>query len=138
MKFDVPVVKKCLVECEQVYTVRKYETRDRFSVTEVNNVGSCMVEKIRPVLSMDGLNDYVPLSGFATLEQWWDKIIKFGAHNGWLYHVTKLEDEFPSPLNVVEMTNEELEEISEMAFREEAARMWQQKENEDLAYEGEF
>jgi len=96
MKFDVAVVKKCLVECEQVYTVRKYETKSRFTVTEVNNVGSCMVEKIRPVVSMDGLNDYVPLSGFKTLEQWWEMITKFDARNGWLYHVTVLEDEVKS------------------------------------------
>ena len=138
MKFDVPVVKKCLVECEQVYTVRKYETRDKFSVTEVNNIGSCMVEKIMQVESVDDLREFTPLSGFGSVYDWWDKVMQFNAVNGWLYHVTKLEDEFPSPLNVVEMTNEELEEISEMAFREEAARMWQQKENEDLAYEGEF
>ena len=93
MKFDVPVVKKCLIDCDQVYTVRKYEIHDKFSVTEVNNVGSCMVEKIMKVESMADLREFVPLSGFATLDQWWDKIVGFGAQNGWLYHVTILNDQ---------------------------------------------
>jgi len=94
MKFDVSIVKLCLRDCEQVYTVRKYETKNKYSVTEVNNIGSCMVEKIMKVESISDLREFVPLSGFATLDQWWSKIVEFGAENGWLYHVTKLEDEF--------------------------------------------
>ena len=168
MKFDVPVVKKCLVECDQVYTVRKYETRNKFTVTEVCDIGSCMVEKIMQVISMVDLKEFVPLSGFMTLNQWWDKVVSFGAQKGWLYRVSILEDEFPQCPNlddcqdaqkcngcsatwtgfpadprktvfrVMILSEEEKESLSEMAFRDEAARMWQQKENEDLAYEGEY
>ena len=95
-------------------------------------------------------------------------ITQFDARNGWLYHVTKLEDEFlqcpnlddcqdaqkcngcsatwtgfaadprKTVFRVMILSEEEIESLSEMAFRDEAARMWQQKENEDLAYEGEY
>ena len=97
MKFDVSVVKACLVNKNQVFTVRKYKTGSKFSVTEVCDIGSCMVEKIKQVESMADLRGYLEFSGFVTLKQWWDKIVSFGAQNGWLYHVTVLEDEFSSP-----------------------------------------
>lgn len=99
MKFDVPVVKDYLIKYGQVYTIRKYETKDKFTVTEVNDIGSCMVERIKKVESVDDLRDYVSLSGFDAAYDWWDKIIHFGAVNGWLYHVTVLENEKIPPLN---------------------------------------
>ena len=40
--------------------------------------------------------------------------------------------------SVVELTDEQLEELSEQMFRDEAARQWEQKMNEDLAYKGEY
>ena len=39
---------------------------------------------------------------------------------------------------IVELTDEQLEQLSQQAFMETAANLWQQKENEDLAYEGEY
>jgi len=40
--------------------------------------------------------------------------------------------------SIVELTDEELEQLSEQVFRDEAARQWECKMNEDLAYEGEY
>ncbi len=94
MEFKISVVKKCLIDCEMVYTVRKYRTKDKFTVTEVNNVGSCMVERIKMVESVDDIREFTPLSGFKSVYDWWDFVLQFNAVNGWLYHVTVLEDEW--------------------------------------------
>ena len=97
MKFDVKVVFECLKSNGEVFTVREWETKNKFSVVPVNNIGDCIKEKLFQVGSMVDLVPYVGLSGFGSAQEWWDKIISFGAENGWLYKVTILETEFPSP-----------------------------------------
>lgn len=91
MKFDVPVVLECLKRHSKVYTVRTWETQDKFSVVEVNNVGSCVKEKICKVSGMTDLVQYVQLSGFKSAEEWWNKVTEFKATEGWLYLVEVLE-----------------------------------------------
>ena len=93
MKFDVKVVLECLKGHSEVYTVRNWESRDRYTVVEVNNVGYCIKEKICKVSDMRDLVPYVYLSGFTSAEEWWDKITKFKATEGWLYRVAVLEEE---------------------------------------------
>lgn len=93
MKFDVPVVLECLKRHSKVYTVRSWETSEKFSVVEVNNVGSCIKEKICKVSKMQDLVTYVQLSGFKSAEEWWTKVTEFKATEGWLYLVEVLETE---------------------------------------------
>ena len=93
MKFDVKVVLDCLKLNSEVYTVRAWQSKLKYSVVEVNNVGSCVKEKISKVSSMQDIREYVHLSGFDSAQEWWDQVAKFGATDGWLYHVSVLEVE---------------------------------------------
>jgi len=93
MKFDVEVVLECLKINGEVFTVREWETKNKFSVVPVNNIGDCIKEKICQVNSILDLEPYVRLSGFNSLAEWWNKIVEFGAQNGWLYRVSILDDE---------------------------------------------
>jgi len=99
MKFDVPEVKACLVNNQEVYTVRAFESHDRFSVVPVNNLPDCLKEKICKVNSYRDLTRYTHLSGFKSPLEWWRKIEEMKATNGWLYKVSVLEEEefFSSP-----------------------------------------
>ena len=89
MKFDVEVVKKCLVDCGEVYTVRSYKSFDRFRVVDVDGVDH-LCERLNKVASIDDLLNYSHLSGFRSPLDWWNKIIGFNAQNGYMYHVSVL------------------------------------------------
>ena len=105
MKFDVPEVKACLVENQEVYTVRAHETKDKFTVVPVNNMPFCLKEKICKVDSIKDLTGYSHLSGFNSPLEWWRKIEEMKATNGWLYKVSVLEEEeFYSSPSVVTFT----------------------------------
>lgn len=88
MKFDVEVVLECLKKNGKVFTLRKWESYDKFTVVQVNNVGDCVKEKLFQVSSMKDLIPYVGFSGFNSAEEWWNQAAKFGAaEKGWLYKV---------------------------------------------------
>jgi len=93
MKFDVEVVLECLKINGEVFTVRSFSSKNKFSVVQVNNVGDCIKEKICKVESINDLIGYSHLSGFNSPLEWWNKIVEFGAQNGWLYRVSILDDE---------------------------------------------
>jgi hypothetical protein len=105
MKFDVPEVKACLVKNGEVYTVRSFESRDRFTVVPVNNLPFCMKEKICKIESYKDLTRYTHLSGFKSPLEWWRKIEEMKAQDGWLYRVSVLEEEsFESPFYTITFT----------------------------------
>lgn len=93
MKFDVKVVFECLKSNGEVFTVREWETKNKFSVVPVNNIGDCIKEKLFQVGSMVDLVPYVGLSGFGSAQEWWDKVLEFDAQGGWLYRVAILSEE---------------------------------------------
>ena len=98
MKFDVPEVREFLMKNGEVYTVRSFESRDRFTVVPVNNLPDCLKEKICKIKSYKDLTRYTHLSGFKSPMEWWRKIEEMKATEGWLYHVSVLEEEeFISP-----------------------------------------
>ena len=98
MKFDVPKVRACLMKNQEVYTVRAFESHDRFTVVPVNNLPDCLKEKICKIESYKDLTRYTHLSGFKSPLEWWRKIEEMKATEGWLYRVSVLEVEsFDSP-----------------------------------------
>jgi hypothetical protein len=102
MKFDVPEVRECLIKNQEVYTVRSFESRDRFTVVPVNNLPDCLKEKICKIQSYKDLTRYTHLSGFKSPLEWWRKIEEMKAQDGWLYHVSVLEEEsFESPVSTI-------------------------------------
>ena len=105
MKFDVPEVRECLMKNGEVYTVRSFESRDRFTVVPVNNLPDCLKEKICKIESYKDLTRYTHLSGFKSPLEWWRKIEEMKATEGWLYHVSVLEEEtFDSPSSIITFT----------------------------------
>ena len=105
MKFDVPEVREFLKANGEVYTVRSFESRDRFTVVTVNNLPDCLKEKICKIKSYKDLTQYTHLSGFKSPLEWWRKIEEMKATEGFLYHVSVLEEEsFESPLSIITFT----------------------------------
>lgn len=93
MKFDVPEVRECLMKNKEVYTVRSFESRDRFTVVPVNNLPDCLKEKLFKIKSYKDLTRYTHLSGFKSPLEWWRKIEEMKVTEGWLYRVSVLEEE---------------------------------------------
>lgn len=89
MKFDVKVVKNCLLEEGEVYTVRGYRSHDRYAAVEVDNV-DYIRERLHQVNTKQDIEGFLGLSGFDDLKEWWNKIEGFGAAGGYLYHVKLL------------------------------------------------
>ncbi len=87
MSFDVKCVKKCLVKNKIVYTVRAWEGYGVISKVEVDGVGLCTKKRLMRVTSKEDLAQYLSLSGFVSLCDWWVKIRSFGACKGWLFEV---------------------------------------------------
>lgn len=87
MRFDVRQVRDCLVEQRKVYTVRSYNASD--GEVEVSQVGLCRRRNLGEVSSREELSDYVALSGFNTLDEWWGAILRFikDGKPKWLYEV---------------------------------------------------
>ena len=92
MKFDVKCVAEYLLNSNEVYTVRGFKSKNKFSVVEFEGK-SYMRERIKAVVGQRSILNYVGQSGFDTVNQWWDAIKTFNVSNGHLYHVTLLEDE---------------------------------------------
>ena len=89
MKFDVPVVKKCLMDNREVYTVRSYKSFDKFRVVEVDGI-DFVCERMHQVAEIESIEDFVHLSGFENALDWWNKIAQFGAIGGYMYHLSQL------------------------------------------------
>ncbi len=79
MRFDIKCVKECLEKNKIVYTVRSWEGYSVITKVEVDGVGSCTKKRIMRVTRKGDLAQYLSLSGFDTLEDWWGKICCFGA-----------------------------------------------------------
>ena len=89
MQFNVPVVKKCLIDNHKVYTVRSYKSFDKFRVVDVDGV-DYLCERMDVVERVEDLEDFVKLSGFKSALDWWNKIRNFSAVGGHMYHLSPL------------------------------------------------
>ncbi len=87
MRFDVKCVKECLVKNKIVYTVRAWEGYSALSKVEVDGIGLCTKKRIMRLTRKEDLAQYLSLSGFGSLDDWWEKIRSFGACSGWLFEV---------------------------------------------------
>jgi len=87
MKF-LPFLEDFLWEKKEIYTVRKYKMDERD--VEIDNVGVCRRIPLGEITDKMQLLEYKDLSGFSTLQDWWDKIQQFIPYAGmkmYLYHV---------------------------------------------------
>lgn len=87
MRFDVTCVKDCLVNTGIVYTVRSWEGYSIISKVEVDGIGLCTKKRLMRVNHKEDLTQYLSLSGFASIDDWWAKVCSFGACGGWLFEV---------------------------------------------------
>ena len=97
MKFNVKCVREMLLNSGEVFTVRKWKSKNRYGVTQFEGK-FYQVEKIRAVSGSKSLRKYVRKSGFDNVNDWWSAIKNFDALRGQLYHVTLMEEDlFPLP-----------------------------------------
>ena len=89
MQFNVPVVKKCLMDNREVYTVRSYKSFDKFRAVDVDGV-DYLCERMDVVKCAEDLEDFVKLSGFESALDWWNKIKGFNAVGGHMYYLSPL------------------------------------------------
>jgi hypothetical protein len=87
MKFDVKCVKDCLVDNGVVFTVRSWEGYSALSKVAVDDIGLCTKKRLLRVNRKEDLTQYLSLSGFVSLDDWWAKVRAFGACSGWLFEV---------------------------------------------------
>jgi len=90
MKFDVKCVKECLINAGRVFTVRAWRGYAVESFVDVEGVGKCKKIRIGEVSSKNDLASYVNLSGFGSVDEWWQKVQSFGAQKGFLFLVVRL------------------------------------------------
>jgi len=91
MRFDVKVVKKCLVDYGVVFSVRSYCLDNEF--VEVDGVGICKRIRGFEVKSKDDLVKYVKRSGFESVDEWWNVIEGFcKGKRKWMYLVKRVFD----------------------------------------------
>jgi len=64
MKFDVELVRNCLLKEGEVYTVRGYKSKDRYAVVEVEGI-DYLRERICKIEKIGDLKEFVSLSGFS-------------------------------------------------------------------------
>lgn len=87
MRF-MPMLKEFLLSNGEVYTVRKYKMVEK--EVEVEGVGTCRRIPLGEITDKGQLLSHVPLSGFPTLQAWWNKIqqfIPYADDKMYLYHV---------------------------------------------------
>lgn len=90
MKFEVKCVKDCLITYGRVFTVRSWAGYAQESLVEVDGIGKCRKVRIGKISSMKDIARYIKLSGFASVEEWWNKVCSFGAQEGFLFLVVKV------------------------------------------------
>lgn len=90
MEFAVGCVRECLCREGRVFTVRSYCLEGRFyRIVQVDGVGLCWRELVGEVTCKEDLLKFVELSGFSTVDEWWNKIVSFcGGKQKWLYKVS--------------------------------------------------
>ncbi len=83
MKFDVECVRNCLVSNEVVFSVRGYY----YKSNECDFEGRLYKRSLIGVVECkEDLSDYVKLSGFDNISDWWNKIVDFcGVNKKYLY-----------------------------------------------------
>jgi hypothetical protein len=91
MRFDVKCVKDCLVNNGRVFTVRSWDGYAQESLVDVDDVGKCKKIRIAKISHKDDIARYVKLSGFNNVDEWWNKILSFGASSGYLFLVVKVQ-----------------------------------------------
>ena len=87
MRFDVKCVRDCLTENGIVYSVRSYLYDSGWCKSDFT---SRWLKRIlmKEVAGKDDLGDYVKLSGFGSVDEWWRVIEGFcGGKRKWLYVV---------------------------------------------------
>ena len=74
MNFNVDCVRNCLESNKVVFTVRSY-----FYSNENSEFNGRKLKRflIKEVIDRNDLNDFVKLSGFESVDGWWDKIEMF-------------------------------------------------------------
>lgn len=87
MRFDVKCVRECLIKNKVVFTVRRWKSYNVKEFINVDGVGVCVKERVREVHGIQDIKEFVGLSGFERVEDWWEKVKMFGACDGWLYRV---------------------------------------------------
>jgi len=71
----LPQLKYYLKGMGIIYTVRKYKMTD--ALVDVVDVGKCHRIPVEEIHSKEDLLPYVKQSGFASLDDWWNKIKEF-------------------------------------------------------------
>jgi hypothetical protein len=91
----LPGLRKFLNEHGEIYTVRRY--RMGAANVTIDGVGVCRRTPMGVIHDMEQLRPYVALSGFGTVEDWWEKILSFIPETfeqsrvaKYLYHVVKV------------------------------------------------
>ena len=74
MKFNVKCVRDCLLNNKVVFTVRSYLYDNKESEFDGGKIKRFL---IREVDCKEDLSDFVKLSGFDSVDEWWDKIVMF-------------------------------------------------------------
>lgn len=72
MSFNVQCVRQCLDEKGVVYTVRGYDMKD--GLVLVDYIGICERKKLKEVKEPKDLKEFVSLSGFKSIDDWWKAI----------------------------------------------------------------
>lgn len=94
MEFAVGCVRECLRREGRVFTVRSYCLEGRFyRFVTVDGIGLCWRELVCQVTCKEDLLKFVHLSGFNSVDEWWNKIVSFcGDKQKWLYKVYKYKN----------------------------------------------
>ena len=71
MSFSVECVRKCLLENDLVFTVRSYVYRDRLCEFNGRIYKRFLIKEIK---CKEDLIEFVELSGFRDVVDWWNKI----------------------------------------------------------------
>ena len=78
MSFNMECVRKCLLENNMVFTVRSYLYRDRLCEFEGRTYKQFLLKEVK---RKEDLMDFVDLSGFKNVLDWWNKIECFCKYN---------------------------------------------------------
>ena len=74
MKFDVECVRNCLVKNGIVFTVRSYLYNSNWSKFEDKWIKRFLIKEVE---CKSDLRDFLKLSGFNSVDEWWEKIEMF-------------------------------------------------------------
>ena len=89
MRFDVECVKKMLVDCGFVFSVRSYKLENCDVL--VDGVGVCSRSYIREVKKIDDIRDVSDFSGFGSVKEWLKVILRmYKGKSKYLYLVEKV------------------------------------------------